>query len=262
MAEIFFENFQVPRFYVAIQAVMSLYSHGRTTGLVVDSGDGVSHTVPVFEGFSIPAAILRMDIAGRVLTNFVKKLIQEHCGKDMTSSSEKESVKKIKEDLCFVCETQAQYDEYSAEANTSSAHDKNYELPDKSVINVKGVVRFRGPELLFQPNLDGESCDGLHTLTANSIAKADLDVRKDLAKNLILSGGSTMYEGLPDRLKNEVTTLLPAGNDVRVIAEKSRKYSVWKGASTLAMLSSFTNQWVTKEEYDEVGKTILHRKCQ
>jgi len=262
MAQIMFETFQIQRFYVAIQAVMSLYSAGRTTGLVVDSGDGVSHTVPVYEGFSIPHAILRMDIAGRVLTDYVKKLIQTHLGRDMTSSSEMEVVRDIKETLCFTCESPAAYEEAVTNSQNSSEHDTSYTLPDKQVINVKGAVRFTGPELLFKPELNGFTCDSLDGLTVKSVQASDLDVRKDLTKNIILSGGSTMFEGLPARLKADVTNALPAGTDVRVVAEASRKYSVWKGASTLCSLSHFAKQWVTKDEYEEMGDSIVHRKCQ
>jgi len=240
---------------------MSLYSAGRTTGLVVDSGDGVSHTVPVFEGFSIPHAIKRMDIAGRRLTQFVQKLCQSQLGRDFTSSSEVQVVKSIKEQLCFVCETQDQYNEFVAEAANSSSHDKNYELPDKSILNVKGLVRFQGPELLFQPTLDGLTCDSVQKLAETSITESDLDVRKDLAKNVILSGGTTEFVGLPERLKNELTDALPAGTDVRVVAEAFRRFAVWRGASTLSSLSSFASQWVTKQEYEELGAPILHRKC-
>ena len=70
MLQAMFESFEVKNMYVAIQAVMSLYANGRSTGLVVDSGDGVSHTVPVYEGFSIPHAIEKMDIAGRSITDY------------------------------------------------------------------------------------------------------------------------------------------------------------------------------------------------
>merc|ERR1711877_83088 len=110
MVSIMFETFEVQNTYVASQAVMSLYAAGRTTGLVVDSGDGVSHTVPVFEGFSVPHAVERMEVAGRVLTGYVKTLIQEHMGREMNSASEMEVVRDIKETLCYICETREQYD--------------------------------------------------------------------------------------------------------------------------------------------------------
>lgn len=240
---------------------MSLYAAGRTTGLVTDSGDGVSHTVPVFDGYSIPHAIFRMDIAGRRLTNYVQKLMQEVAGENLTSSSELEVVKNIKETLCFVSETTEAYASNTAEADGSSTHDKNYTMPDKRVINVPGKVRFGGPELLFQPTLDGLTCDGLQAITHKSIMDSDVDVRKDLCKNIILSGGSTMFEGIQARLKYELEALLPPGSDVRIVAEPTRKFSVWRGASTLSSLSSFDESWVSKADYEEHGFQVLHRKC-
>merc|ERR1712223_2331567 len=97
-----FETFEVKNMYVAIQAVMSLYANGRSTGLVVDSGDGVTHTVPVFEGFSVPHAVEKMEIAGRVLTTYLQKLLIESVAASFTSSAELEIVKQVKEELCFV----------------------------------------------------------------------------------------------------------------------------------------------------------------
>jgi len=261
MAEIMFETFQVKNLYVAIQAVMSLYSAGRTTGLVVDSGDGVSHTVPVFQGYSIPHAIFRIDIAGRVLNDYLQYLVQEHMGRAMTSASEMDSIRDIKEKLCYVCATQEEYDEQSQSALSSSSLDENYTLPDKEVLVVKGFVRITAPELLFQPALQGKSCESMHGIAYKSINESDMDVRKELAKNMILSGGTTMFEGLETRLKNEVTAKLPAGSDVRTVADPGRKYSVWRGASTLTSLSSFAAQWVSASEYEELGHAIVHRKC-
>jgi actin len=103
MISIMFETFQVKNVYVALQAVMSLYAAGRTTGLVMDAGDGVSHTIPVFEGYNLPHAVQKMDIAGRVLTKWTQKLLQEE-GHNMTSSSEIELCRDIKEKLMYVAQ--------------------------------------------------------------------------------------------------------------------------------------------------------------
>ena len=237
---------------------MSLYAAGRTTGLVVDSGDGVSHTVPVFEGFSVPHAVEKMDIAGRVLTDYLQKLLTESINKNFTSSAEMEIVKAIKEELCFVA---AKYDEELAQAKQSSEADKQYTLPDKSVIDVKGDVRMKCPELLFKPELNGKTCKSMHALAWQSVSNSDIDIRKDLCKNMILSGGTTMYQGLPDRLKDEVVGLAPAGAEIKVIASADRKFAVWKGASTFSSLSTFESQWITKQDYEEHGASIVARKC-
>ena len=252
-----FETFEVRNMYVAIQAVMSLYANGRSTGLVVDSGDGVTHTVPVFEGFSIPHAIEKMEIAGREITNYAQKLLLES-GHSFTSTAELEIVKDIKEKLCFVAQD---YDTERAAAESSSAQDQAYTLPDRSQITVKGTVRMQIPEFLFKPELNGKSCDSIHALAWKSIQASDVDVRRDLLKNVILSGGTTMYEGIADRLKTEITTLAPPGSEIRIVATPDRKYAVWKGASTLASLSTFAASWISKAEYEEHGAAIVHRKC-
>jgi actin len=161
MVDIMFATFEVQNCYVAIQAVMSLYAAGRTTGLVVDSGDGVTHTVPVFEGFSVPHAVEKMDIAGRVLTDYLQKLLTESINKNFTSSAEMEIVKNIKEELCFVA---SKYDEELQQAKQSSETDKQYTLPDKTVIDIKGDVRMKCPELLFKPELNGKTCKSMHAL--------------------------------------------------------------------------------------------------
>lgn len=257
MVQIMFETFEVQNIYVAIQAVMSLYSAGRTTGLVTDSGDGVTHTVPVFEGFSLPHAVEKMEIAGRVLTNYLQKLLLES-GHNFTSAAELEIVREIKEELCFIAQN---YEEEREQATKSSEHDKQYTLPDKAVITIPASVRMGAPELIYKPQLNGMSCKSIDALAWASVSAADIDVRRDLCKNIIMSGGSTMYEGMADRLKNELVARAPSGAEIRVVASADRKYAVWKGGSTLASLSTFASSWVTKEDYEEHGAAVIHRKC-
>jgi len=257
MVQIMFETFEVQNIYVAIQAVMSLYSAGRTTGLVTDSGDGVTHTVPVFEGFSLPHAVERMEIAGRVLTTYLQKLLLES-GHNFTSAAELEIVREIKEELCYVAQ------DYAAEKEQCSKNaeqDKQYTLPDKAVITVPGSVRIGAPELIYQPNLNGMSCKSVDALAWASVSASDIDVRRELCKNIIMSGGSTMYEGMADRLKQELVNRAPSGAEIRVVAAADRKYAVWKGGSTLASLSTFESSWVTKDDYEEHGAAVIHRKC-
>ena len=254
MAQIMFETFNVPGLYIAYQAVLSIYSVGKFCGIVADSGDGVTQFVPIFDGYSFPHAVFRLDLAGRDLTEFMMKLLTE-VGQRFSTKAEKENiVKPVKEKACYVA--------LDFEEELKSVEPFIYELPDGTPVIVKDQ-RIRCPEALFKPSMVGKEGNGIGQTCYDSIQKCDIDVRKDLYNCVVLSGGTSMYNGLPERLTKEIKALAPESmkEEVRVIASPERKLAVWIGGSILSSISTFESMWITKTEYEESGATIVHRKC-
>jgi len=252
MIEIMFEKYRVPAAYISIQAVLALYASGRTTGVVLDCGDGVSHVVPVYEGFSLPHAVLRLDLAGRDLTDYMSRLLMLR-GYSFTSSADQELVRDIKEKHCM------------ALPNANDIPNREEIRITHELLSGESVTideeRYQCTEALFNPALVGKEALGLHEMVYKSINTCDIDLRRDLYQNIILSGGTTTFPGLPQRLQNEIVSMAPALSRVKVVAPPERKYSVWMGGSILGDMMTFKDMMINGDEYHEYGPRIVHRKC-
>ena len=256
MVEIMFETFNTPVTYVTISGLLSLYACGQTTGVVLDSGDGVSHTVPIYEGYSLQNTIFRLDLAGHDVTDYLVKMLTER-GYYLNTTKDHVVVCDIKEKLCYLA---LDFEQEMGTAFFSSSIERSYELPSGDFITI-GNERFRCPEVLFTPTFLGKESAGIHETCYNSIMQCNMELRKDLFYNIILSGGTTMLPGFADRMEKEIKALAPPTMKIKIIAPPERKYSVWIGGATLASLSTFRQMWISKQEYDESGPFIIHRKC-
>lgn len=256
MIDMMFDTFNVPSFYVGISAIFSLYTTGRTTGIVFDSGDSVSDVVPIYEGYSLPHTIQRLPLGGRDITYYFSQVMRE-LGYDFTTPAEREIFQHAKEKLCFVA---TDYEKAMKEAEQSSIHEYGYELPDGSLITVNSQ-RFRAPEIYFKPYLVGMNNLGIHEYIYESLMKCDADLRRELCQNICLSGGSTMFPGFSERLTKELINRVPASVKIKITAPSENKYSAWMGASIFSSLSSFQHMRISRSEYQETGASIIHRKC-
>jgi len=249
--QIMFETFNVPAFYVGRSSVLSLYASGRITGIVLEIGGGVCQVVPVDEGYALPHFISHYNLSGDDLDEYLRRLLWENGHFFYPTTENLEMIRGMKEKLCYVA---LDFDADMERAATS------YKLPKGEVITV-GDERFRCPECLFQPALLGSEMPGVHEMVFDSIMKCKDSLHKDLFANIIVSGGSTMFDGFAERFEKEITALAPPTMKIRVVAPPERMYSTWIGGSILASLSTFQTQWISNEEYDESGPAIVHRKC-
>jgi actin-related protein 2 len=260
MFEMMFEKYGFHSAYIAIQAVLTLYAQGLLTGVVVDIGDGVTHICPVYEGYALPHLTRRLDIAGREVTRYLIKLLLLR-GYAFNHTADFETVRMLKEKMCYIAYNVEQEQRLAQETTYLT---EPYTLPDGRVIKLGGE-RFEAPEALFQPHLVNIEGQGIAELLFSTINSADLDIRSDLYKHIVLSGGSTMYPGLPSRLERELKQLylerVLKGDveklqkfKIRIEDPPRRKDMVFIGGAVLADVMKDKPQfWLSKQQYEEMG---------
>eukprot|EP01084_Bolivina_argentea_P181488 313445_1 len=257
--QLMFELLNVPATYIGVREVLALYAYGLTTGVVLQCGHDVTFSVPIYEGYALPHGIRESTIAGKQVTNYLHQLLCCH-NYNLSLST----VEQIKEKCCYFADN---YDDVKNKL-TSYGKSVNYELPDGTILSLPEETLI-ATEVLFAPKLMGFKDNGMHKLAGESISKCDIDIRVDIYKHICLSGGSTMMGGIEDRMYNEMLKLSPGVSCdkwPKIYAQTEngkteRKYLSWVGGSILSSLSTFPSMWISKDEYDDSGPGIVHRKC-
>eukprot|EP00758_Cryptobia_borreli_P005673 Tbor_TRINITY_DN4959_c0_g1::TRINITY_DN4959_c0_g1_i1::g.9972::m.9972/K16575/ACTR1, ARP1; centractin len=265
LGQLLFEQLQHPSILFSVQALLSLYSTGNTTGVVLDVGDGVTQVCPVYRGYSIRDAIRRVDFGGRDVTQHLHTVLRQYSGINLDTSAEFEILRQIKEQRCSVASSAIKSDVENAGTGNSSngilaAVPKiKHKLPDGSDISI-GSEQVIAPEVLFNPALMGRECPGVVQVLNESIRRTDIDLRRHLYENVFLAGGCTLFNNFGSRFLAEVTRKTPRDCKVRVTAPAERMITTWIGGSFLAQLSTFKAMAVKKSEYLEEGERIIHSK--
>lgn len=260
LMEILLEKYGFEAVQFSPQALLVLYAQGLATGVVVDSGDGVTHIMPIYDNYLLPHLVTRMDIAGRDITEHMVKLLTLR-GYSFHKTSDFDVVREIKEKMCFIS---ADVKMDRRISNETTTYVEPFTLDNGQVIKVSGE-RFEAPEILFQPYLLGHETPGLSELVYQTIMKADINLRKDFFQHIVVSGGTTMFPGLSTRIENDIRGLvlknILKGNEkklkeykIKVEDPPNRRYLVYLGATVLANLSKEkSNQWISKAEFKQVG---------
>ena len=293
-AEVLFESYNTPAVFMQIQPILALYASGRTSGLVLDCGDGLMSAVPVYEGFALPHAIQRSDIGGRDVTEYLQTLLRRS-GYPLHTTTERDVVRRAKEALCYLAVDAAEEDKLyqaaeaaalaqsgfaaakaglasssissssaasasaSASAGAAGTGPAEYTLPDGSVLRI-GSERFRAAEVLFSPSLIGSEYLGAAELVSTAAGKCDLELRAALYNDIVLAGGATLTAKFGAKLLRETRKLIPKEAKLRIWAPQERMTSAWVGGSILAALSTFSKMWVSRQQYREEGESALFRR--
>eukprot|EP01106_Pelomyxa_sp_JSP_P014737 TRINITY_DN479_c0_g1_i9.p1 TRINITY_DN479_c0_g1~~TRINITY_DN479_c0_g1_i9.p1 ORF type:complete len:416 (+),score=131.44 TRINITY_DN479_c0_g1_i9:189-1250(+) len=286
LAEIFFETFNVPGLYIAVQAVLALAASWTSskaertlTGTVIDSGDGVTHVIPVAEGYVIGSSIKHLPLAGRDITAFVQQLMRDR-EEPIPPSESLEVAKRVKEVYSYVCPDIAkEFAKYDGAPETWFKKHEFFDPMTKKPYNVDvGYERFLGPEIFFNPLIfDANYPTPLPQLVDEVVQSCPIDTRRGLYKNIVLSGGSTMFKDFGKRMQRDIKRytdarhkytveqskgrLNPQPTEVNVITHHMQRYAVWFGGSMLASLPEFYNVCHTKQQYDEKGASICRHNA-
>ena len=249
LTEILFETFNVKRLHIANSSMLGLFSYGKTSGLIVDSGFNITSTVPIYEGYPLSHASIRINIGGEDLSKNLLSMIQDNLEETYVDIKGRILADDIKEKLGYLLLNQDDGDDVK---------DVTYELPDGKKIELSNEL-YKANEILFNPDEEVKKENGLLSLknmVIDSINKCDNEIKNDIKENICLTGGTTLLKNFPEKLKNELSDS-SEGTNFNLSAEQERLFSTWIGGSIVSSLDNFQFMWVNKKEYNDNGKNLL-----
>ena len=254
ISKILFEQFSINNLFFASQPVLSLFSTSDTSGIILESGEGVTQSCAIYEGYAIPNSFQRYDYGGRDVTNYFDDILKK-LGYFFETSAEKILIKEIKEKYCWACPTNI-----SESIKKNSEFEKeNHFLPDGNVMKL-GVERIYPAEILYKPDIIGLEYPGFHEMIMNSINNTDIELRSKLYQSIILSGGNTAINGTANKIYSEMKKMVNQNMKINIHSPKNPHLLCWIGGSIISKLEIFKKMWITKQEWEENGNKILHEK--
>ena len=247
IAKLLFDKYKIEHLFFASQPILSLFSTSSTSGAVLESGDGVTQSCIIYEGYTIPGSYKRINLGGKEVTEYLQYLLNRK-GYNLNNSDGFQITKKIKEELCEV---------YPIEKN-NNLENKNYTLPDDSIIEI-GEERRLAPEILFNPLLREYEYPGMHEMLSESINKTNYDLKLQLYASILLSGGNTNIKGMKERIYKEIKKIAPKNAKVRLHTPSNPEYCSWIGGNIISSLEISKEMWISQNEWMEKGD-ILHTR--
>ena len=257
IARSLFDNLGVPALFFASQPILSLFSTSNTSGTVLESGEGVTQSCVIYEGYSIPCSYERFNYGGADVTEYLKNLLKKR-GYHFYNSTEFSIFNDIKENSCFAYINNSNSDIEQAK-RAANKNPMNYYLPDGSNILI-GEEKLLAPQILFNPEYIGKEYLSFQDMIISSINKVDNQIKQKSYENILLSGGNICFNGLNEQLNSELKSKL--NKNMKIVLNKTEKpkFSCWMGGNIISTLEVFKKMWVTKNDWNEKGNTIIHSK--
>ena len=248
IAKVLFDTYKIEQIFFASQPILSLFSTSSTSGAVLESGDGVTQSCIIYEGYTIPGSYKRINLGGKEVTEYLQYLLNKK-GHELRNSDGFQITKKIKEELCEICSPE----------NENKLEPKNYTLPDDSILEI-GEERRLAPEILFNPLIREYEYPGIQEILAESINKTNVDLKLQLYGSILLSGGNTNIKGMKERIYKEIKKLAPKKAKIRLHTPSNPENCCWIGCNIISSLEISKEMWISVKEYMEKGENILHTR--